>query len=193
METFSESIRNIPFFSGIAREDLARITGKLEEEKYSSGQVIVRQGDNGEALYVVESGAVEVVLENGAVAADSLAMLSAHDCFGEMALFTGQKRSATVRAFVDSTVLKLSKENWEDLLRKYPSLALHFCKVLSRRLADTDKDVSRGRGAFTLVMEDVFMAQTSETRDFLTRTAGSVSLIPVRSSRYCLSRIRFSC
>jgi anion transporter len=171
LENFADTIRSIPFFSGLSREDLARVTGKLEEERYSSGQVIIKEGEDVDALYMVESGAVEVVLENGAHGAETLAMLSAYDCFGEMALFTGEKRSATVRAFVDATVLKLRKGDWEELLGKFPSLALHFCKVLSRRLADTDKDVLRGRGAFNLVMEEFFMAQTPEVRHFLTRTA----------------------
>ncbi len=171
MDHFADAIRNIPLFSGLSREDLARVVGKLEEEKYSSGQAIVHQGEEGDALYVVESGAVEVLLETNGTRSESLTMLGPQDCFGEMALFTGQKRSATVRAFVDSAILKLSQENWDDLIRKYPALALHFCNVLSRRLADTDKNVSRGRGAFSLVMDEFFEAQPPEIRSFLTETA----------------------
>jgi len=171
VDNFADTIRSIAFFSGLSREDLARVAGKLEEQQYPAGQDIVKQGDEGDALYVVQSGAVEVTLENGTARPESLAMLGAGDCFGEMALFTGQKRSATVRAFVDSAILKLSQENWDELLRKYPSLALHFCKVLSSRLAEADKHVSQGRGAFTLVMEEFFAAQTAEMQSFLTRTA----------------------
>lgn len=171
MDHFADAIRNIPLFSGLSREELARVVGKLEEENYSSGQAIVHQGEVGDALYVVKSGAVEVLLESNGVQSESLTMLGPQDCFGEMALFTGQKRSATVRAFVDSAVLKLSQENWDDLIRKYPGLALHFCKILSRRLAETDKNVSRGRGAFNLVMDEFFEAQPQEIRSFLTETA----------------------
>lgn len=171
MDHFADTIRNIPLFSGLSREEMARVVGKLEEEKYSSGQTIVHQGEEGDALYVVESGAVEVLLQTNGTHSESLTMLGPQDCFGEMALFTGQKRSATVRAFVDSAVLKLSQENWDDLLRKYPALALHFCKVLSRRLADTDQNVSRGRGAFSLVMDEFFEAQPLEIQSFLTETA----------------------
>jgi len=167
----AETIKNIPLFAGLSREDLARVVAKLEEQRYSPGQIIVKQGGEGDALYVVQSGAAEVVLEPNGVEMQSLAVLGPPDSFGEMALFTGQKRSATVRAFVDSTVLRLSKENWDDLLRKYPSLALHFCKVLSCRLAETDRDVSRGRSAINVVMDQFFAAQTEEVRKFLTYTA----------------------
>jgi CRP-like cAMP-binding protein len=178
MENFAETIRNIPFFSGLSRQDLARVAGKLEEEKFSSGQAIVKQGESGDALYVVRSGAVEVVLENAGLGVESLAVLSANECFGEMALFTGEKRSATVCAFVDSLVLKLSKENWEELLKKYPSISLHFCKVLSRRLAETDRDISKGRGAFHLVMEEFFALQSPRVQNFLVRTCPLKALEP---------------
>ncbi|MGB7948917.1 MAG: cyclic nucleotide-binding domain-containing protein, partial [Candidatus Binatia bacterium] len=178
MDSFAETIRNIPFFSGLSRQDLARLAGKLEEEKFSSGDAIVKQGESGDALYVVRSGAVEVVLENDEVGAESLAVLNANECFGEMALFTGQKRSATVRAFVDSLILKLSQENWDELLKKYPSIGMHFCRVLSRRLAETDRDISKGLGTFHLVMEEFFALQSPPVRDFLIRTSTLKTLEP---------------
>jgi CRP-like cAMP-binding protein len=112
MASFVETVMRVPFFTGLSREDLARILGKLQEEKFLSGQIIVKQGEPGDALYVVQSGVVEVVLESDGVSAESVAVLGPEECFGEMALFTGEKRSATVRAFVDSVVLRLDKEDW---------------------------------------------------------------------------------
>ncbi len=129
MDNLAETIRHIPFFSGLSREDLARIVGKLEEESFTAGKVIVSQGEVGDALYMVQSGAVEVVLEHDGLRVESVAILGRYECFGEMALFTGQKRSATVLALVDSVVLKLRKETWEDLLAQHPSLSLHFCEA----------------------------------------------------------------
>ena len=178
MENLAETIRHIPFFSGLSREDLARIVGKLEEVRFSAGQVIVKQGEIGDALYMVQSGAVEVVLEHEGLRVESVAILGRYECFGEMALFTGQKRSATVLALVDSVVLKLSKETWEELLSQHPSLSLHFCKVLSQRLAETDRDISKGRGAFNLVMEEFLAAQPAEVQDFLIRTSFLKTLDP---------------
>ena len=171
MENLAETIRHIPFFSGLAREDLARIAGKLEEIRYSAGQVIVKQGEIGDALFMVQTGAVEVVLEQDGLRVESVAILGPYECFGEMSLFTGQKRSATVIALIDSVVFKLSKEAWEELLSEHPSLSLHFCKVLSHRLAETDRDISKGRGAFYLVMEDFFSALPVQIQDFLLRTS----------------------
>lgn len=178
MENLAETIRHIPFFSGLPREDLARIVGKLEEERFSAGQVIVKQGEIGDALYMVRTGAVEVVLEHDGFRVESVAILGPYECFGEMSLFTGQKRSATVIALIDSVIFKLSKETWEDLLTQHPSLSLHFCKVLSHRLAETDRDISKGRGALNLAMEDFFAAQSAQAQDFLLQTSILKALDP---------------
>ena len=75
MENLAETIKNTSFFSGLLREDLARIAGKLQEERFSDGQVIVKQGETGDALYVVQSGAMEVVLEREGIRVESVALL----------------------------------------------------------------------------------------------------------------------
>ncbi len=178
MENLAETIKHIPFFSGLSREDLSRIAGKLEEERFSPGQVIVSQGEVGNALYVVESGAVEVVLEKDGLRAETIGIIGPKESFGEMSLLTGQRRSATVIALVDSAVLKLGKENWEELLAKYPSLSLYFCKVLSQRLVEIHQDVLRGRGAFNSVLEEFFVAQSAHLQDFLVRTSILKTLDP---------------
>jgi CRP/FNR family transcriptional regulator, cyclic AMP receptor protein len=63
LDSLAEAIRQIPFFSGLSREDLARIVGKLEERRFSLGGVIVNEGEPGDALFAVQSGAVEVILD----------------------------------------------------------------------------------------------------------------------------------
>jgi len=63
VENLSEIIKQIPSFSGLSREDLARIAGKLEEEKFSAGEVIFSQGEIGDALYIIHLGAVDVLEE----------------------------------------------------------------------------------------------------------------------------------
>ena len=171
MENLADAIRKVPFFTGLSRENLARIVGKFEEEKFLTDEVIVKQGQPGDALYIVQSGAVEVSLEHDGLRVESVAILGPSECFGEMSLFTGQKRTATVGALVDSVILKLRKEAWEELLQQHPSLSLHFCKVLSQRLAETDRGISRGLGAFKQVLEEFFSAQTPDTQKLLSEAS----------------------
>lgn len=178
MENSAETIRQIPFFSGLRREDLARVAGKLEEERFSSGQVIFCQDEDGEAMYVVGSGAVEVILEKDGVRVESLGVLGPYECFGEMSLLTGEKRSATAIALVETTVLKLRKDAWDELLSKHPSLSLHLCKLLSRRLVERHREVLKDPEAVKLVMEEFFSAQPFHIQDFLLKTSILKSLDP---------------
>ena len=167
----ADAIRNIPLFTGLSRENLARIVAKLEPQSYSPGQTIVKQGTEGDALYLLQSGAVKVVLEDNGARPENLAILGSGECFGEMALFTGAKRSASVVSLADSLVLKLSKESWEDLLSKHPTIALHFCQVLSKRLALTDRDFSKGHGAYRAALEELFTTQPAEVQEFLVKSS----------------------
>ena len=58
MEPLADTIRGIPIFSSLSREDVAKILGKLEECSFTAGETIIRQGDQGDAFYVIQSGAV---------------------------------------------------------------------------------------------------------------------------------------
>ena len=178
MENIAEVIKGVGFFSGLSREDLARVVGKFQEQRYSAGQAIVKQGTPADGMYVIQSGAVEVALEHDGLRVESVAILGPNEFFGEMSLFTGQQRSATVLALVDAVVLKLSNESWEELLSRYPSISFHVCKILSQRLAETDRQLSKGRGSFKVVMESFLSAQSAEIQQFLLHTSMLKSLDP---------------
>lgn len=120
--------------------------------------------------HVIQSGAVDVVVEHEGLRTTKT-VLGPYECFGEMSLFTGEMRSATVLALADTVVLKLDKEAWEELIAKYPSLCLHFCKVVSLRLTETERDMSKGRGTFNVVMEEFFTQQPDHIQDFLIQTS----------------------
>jgi len=176
MTSMAEAIRNIPLFSGLSRENLARIVAKLEEQTYLPGQTIVKQGADADALYVVQSGAAEVVIEDDGQRVETLAILGSAECFGEMALFTGDKRSASVISLTKSLVWKLSKDNWDELLIKHPTIALHFCNVLSKRLAVTDRDIAKGHGTYRSALEELFAAQPAHIQEFLLKSSALKTL-----------------
>lgn len=161
----------VPMFSGLSRQTLARIVAKIETETYARGATIFSQGDVGNALFVIQQGAIDIVIRSAAGETKSIAVLGPGEAFGEMALFTGQKRTATACALTDSAILKLARENWDDLLRQNPSLAFHFCQVLSRRLAAADQDMVRDRNIFEAGMQAFFEAQSAADQEFLLTTS----------------------
>src|SRR5687768_14595244 len=168
MADLAEVIRNIPLFSALSREDIAKVLGKMEERYYASGTTIFSQGDRGDAFYIVQSGAVQVVLESRG-RAEVIAVLGPQDWFGEMALLSGEPRSATIVAVKDCLVWRLSRQAWDELIDKHPTWLLHFCAALSKKLSYVEQQYSQGREAFYLVAEEFYSSRPEPEQAFLRR------------------------
>lgn len=161
------TISNLPLFAGLDREDLARIAGHLIEERYTAQQTVFNQGDEGGSLYIVRSGAIEIIREGNGT--ETLAVLGPNECLGEITLFTGTQRSAAARAVMNTVLLKLHHDTLNDLLSTHPSISLHFCKILSQRLVAADEYISRDSTALRVVLDEFLAAQSPSTRDVLVR------------------------
>lgn len=102
---------------------------------YYGGETIIKQGESGDCMYVVQSGQVEVVQDvNGGE--QRLAVLETGDFFGEMALFEREVRSATVRALVDARVLKIDKKTLLRRIKEDPLLAVNLLQTMSGRIRE---------------------------------------------------------
>ena len=166
MEPLADTIRGISIFSGLSREDVAKVLGKMEELNLAAGETIVRQGDQGDAFYLIQSGAVQVVVDSGAGNSEIVAILGPQDCFGEMALFSGEPRSATIVTVKDSILWRLSRQDWDELIDKYPSWLLQLCATLSKRLAYVDRQYSTGREAFNSLAEEFYAGSSPRQQEF---------------------------
>ncbi len=102
---------------------------------YYGGETVVRQGETGDCMYVVQAGQVEVVqdTERGE---QRLAVLETGDFFGEMALFEREVRSATVRALGDARVLKIDKKTLLRRIKEDPLLAVNMLQAMSGRIRE---------------------------------------------------------
>lgn len=109
---------------------------------YRPGEVIVRQGDVGDCMYVIQSGKVEVVKEKDGKEV-RLAELGEGDFFGEMALFEKDVRSATVRPLGEVRVLTVDKKMFLRKIHDDPSLAFMIMKRMSRRIRELDEALMR--------------------------------------------------
>src|SRR5919108_1965913 len=178
MADVGETIRSIPIFSGLTREDVAKVLGKMEEISFSAGTTIFSQGDKGDAFYLIQSGAVQVVLESTAGRSEAIAVLGAQDWFGEMALLSGEPRSATIITVKDTTLWKLSREAWDELIEKHPTWLLHFCATLSKKLAHVEQQYSQSRDAFNSLAEEFYSSRAADERQFLCHAALLRSIHP---------------
>ena len=117
--------------------------GKL----YADGEEIIRQGNVGESMYVVQSGRVEVVLNTEDGGEQHLAFLEAGNFFGEMSVFEKEVRSATVRAAGEARVLKIDKKTLMRRIREDPLLAVNLLKTMSHRIRVLNAELASHRGA----------------------------------------------
>ena len=121
-------------------------TGELGRV-YRTGETIVRQGEPGQCMYVIQSGQVVVVQEKGQSEVP-LAVLNKGDFFGEMALFEREVRSATVRALNDSRVLTVDKRTFLRRIQEDPSIAFRLVEGMSRRIRELDQEIARIKSTF---------------------------------------------
>ena len=112
---------------------------------YDSGQIIVRQGDTGDCMYVIQQGKVEVVREDvsGEI---RLAVLEEGDLFGEMAVFEKEVRSATVRALGEARILTIDKKTFLRRVQEDPSLAFNILRRMSQRIRNLNDRLAKAEG-----------------------------------------------
>lgn len=178
MADLSDVIRNIPLFSGLSREDIAKILGKLVEKSFNAGTTIFSEGDKGDSFYLIQSGAIRVVLESSGGRSESIAVLGPQDWFGEMALLSGEPRSATIMAIKDTTVWRLSREDWDELIAKHSTWLLHFCAILSKKLTRSEQQYSKGRDAFNSLAEEFYSSRPPKEQEFLRRASLLTTIDP---------------
>lgn len=108
---------------------------------YNDGDVIIRQGDVGDCMYVIQEGRVEVILESQG----QEIQLQVHGpgaFLGEMAIFDKDVRSATVRALGEAKVLTVDKKNFMRRIHEDPSLAFHLVETMSGRIRELVEKVA---------------------------------------------------
>lgn len=111
---------------------------------YRDGEEIIRQGEMGDCMYVIQSGRVEV-LQSGEFGVQHLAFLGAGNFFGEMAMFEQEKRSATVRSAGESRVLKVDKKTLLRRIGEDPLLAVNLLQTMSHRIRDLNAEIALHR------------------------------------------------
>lgn len=136
-EEVLRSLQQVELFYGMDSESLRMIAQGTTEQKFAAGDVVFREGDVGDRLFLLLAGTMRVYVERGGRTI-TYGVLQAGECFGEMALIEDVPRSANVRAETPSHCLSLSKQDFMALISRYPHLAMGIMKSLSQRLRRTN-------------------------------------------------------
>lgn len=145
----ADVLKRVPLFNDLSEAELARFAEVTREREYPRNSVILFEDDPGDALYIVSSGQVKVVLIGEDGREVILSVLGDGDFFGEMSLIDDEPRSAHVIAMKDSHLLVLRRDDFQVQLQQHPSVALKLLRVLVQRLRRADEKIG------SLVLLDV--------------------------------------
>ncbi|MBF0423989.1 MAG: cyclic nucleotide-binding domain-containing protein, partial [Magnetococcales bacterium] len=131
-------LKQISLFSSIPEEYLMDIANRMEEGESLPGEAIVLQGEWGNALYIIGSGQVRVIV-NG----NEVAVMHEGDVFGELALLDPEPRSATVAAVGDVRHYRIDGQVFDEIMAIEPSVARNIIRMLCRRLRELHQRVTQ--------------------------------------------------
>jgi CRP/FNR family cyclic AMP-dependent transcriptional regulator len=143
-------LRNVPLFSGLPEGQLALLTRVVGRKAYPRNTTIIAAGDPTDALYIVISGRLKVMMSDDEGREVILAILGSGEFFGEMGLIDDAPRSATVIAIEPCELLTISKADFKKCLSENFDIAMAVMRGLVKRLREADKKIG------SLALMDVY-------------------------------------
>ena len=128
------ALQNVSLFAHLSLEQLEAINGLMTEAEYLAGEIVVREGEPGEDLYVLLEGEVQAFKNHDAADETLLNTMTPVDYFGEMAILDSAPRSATCVVSKDARLLALAGERFEELILQTPEMAFEIFRVLIERV-----------------------------------------------------------
>jgi uncharacterized membrane protein len=134
-----EALRSVPLFASLDDDSARDLRNLLSEKSVPQNTRLFRQGDTGDAMYLIESGRVRISIRDDEEQEVTLAELAQGDFFGEMSIIDGRQRSADAKVIDDAKLAVLSRDAFLTFVRKKPDVALEMLSALSERLRRTDQ------------------------------------------------------
>jgi CRP/FNR family transcriptional regulator, cyclic AMP receptor protein len=134
-----DAIRSVPLFASLDDEATGELRSLLRTREVATGTALFRAGDDGDAMYLIESGRVRIAVTDEDKEEIVLAELARGDFFGEMAIIDGKQRSADAVIAEDAKLAVLSRDNFLRFIRNNPMVALEMLSATFSRLRTTDR------------------------------------------------------
>jgi CRP-like cAMP-binding protein len=128
-----ELLQRIPLFANVEASKLKLLAFTSERIAFESGQVLFRQGDAGDAAYIIIEGEAEVLV-NGASGPIQVAVLGRNEIVGEIAILCEVPRTATIKALQRLVCLRISKDLFLRLINEFPQIAVAVVRELASRV-----------------------------------------------------------
>src|SRR6266481_4192637 len=130
-------LRSEALFECLSDEQIQSLVQQSQVSHFGRGERVIREGAEGDSMFVLLRGAAEVSISKNGTSIP-VATLKAPDCFGEMSLLTGERRTATVRAETDCQVMEIGKPVMAELLRASPDCLERLSELLAKRKMETE-------------------------------------------------------
>lgn len=194
-------LKKVPLFSGLGEPELSKLARLVVNRTYPKESVIFFEQDEGDSLFIMNTGKVKVAKISDEGKEIILAVLAAGDFFGDMSLLDGEPRSATVIALEDTEVYTLRRQEFLTMLKENPSTGVELLAVLSRRIREANRkignlalldvygrlarmlidfahtegrDIGSGRIAFRRPTHQAIANMIGTSRETVTRTLGDL-------------------
>ena len=139
-----EALRSVPLFASLDDAAATELRSLLSDKIVPRNTRLFRQGEKGDAMYLIESGRVRISIQDDDNQELTLAELAQGDFFGEMSIIDGRQRSADAQVIEDARLAILSRDAFLSFVRTSPDVALEMLSALTDRLRRTD-DLLRSR------------------------------------------------
>ena len=137
-------LRLVPLFAGLEPAKLKLLAFTSDRVNYSANEILFRQGEVGDAAYVILAGKAEILADspNGQI---RIAEVGQNSIIGEIAILCDAARTATVRAVTPIDALRIRKEQFIKLLTDFPEVTIEVMRVLAERLSQTTMALTEER------------------------------------------------
>jgi CRP-like cAMP-binding protein len=158
-------------FRELTSSDLDKIRARAVKQNYKKGELIFSEGDTADFVYFIESGRVSIFIRKFTVQ-EEIATLGPGECFGEIAVFYKDKRTASVVALTDTTLLSVDRNVFMDLVKADRTIACRINNILAKRneeliLKESLVDITgiKGKNFHVSIKGDPSLRETTFTRD----------------------------
>jgi CRP/FNR family transcriptional regulator, cyclic AMP receptor protein len=142
-EDTARLLGRVPLFADLSERALVELAQVAVPRSYEPGQSVFREGDSGDTCYVVRGGCVRVTRRHSDGRVITLAELRPGEMFGELAMFGGETRSASVEALEPTRALAILSRDLRRIIAQHPDIAVKMLEALANRLRDANERLAR--------------------------------------------------
>jgi len=131
-----EKLSNVKLFTELPPEEIQTLLPYINHQTFPRGHIVIREGEPGDSLFLIESGTIDILREHNPVEESIIATLTSGDVVGEMALITGEPRSATAVTRTETNVWMIRKKDFDRILSTSPKLARAVHDLVTMRISE---------------------------------------------------------